>query len=63
MNIICGEDFNKKKLNLLYRRSYFSENKGKKSDIFGQKGLLVLIRTESEEVIGVYISTTLEAGY
>ena len=45
INFICSEDFNKKKFNLIYRRSSTEKNLGKNADLRERNNLLILIKT------------------
>ena len=56
---ICGEDFKKKNLHLIYRRSQMNPPKGRNFDIREKGPLLILIKTSTEQNIGGYITTTI----
>jgi hypothetical protein len=54
---MLANDFNKKSLSLIYRRSQKLPPKGSKLDIRNRKSLLILIHTEYGKRIGGYLSS------
>ena len=62
-NFLTGEGFDKKKLDILYRRTTNpKENHGDVSEIFGRKSLLVLLCTRMGQMIGGFTSVELKKG-
>ena len=62
-NFLTDEGFDKKKLDLLYRRTINpKENHGDVHEIFGRNSLLVLLCTRMGQIIGGFTSAALKKG-
>ena len=59
VGLICGEDFNRKILTLIYRRAANITSFGQDADLRNKNNLLILIHTATGQNIGGYISVSL----
>lgn len=59
VGFISGDDFNRKILTLIYRRSNSHPSKGQDGDLRNKENLLILISTATGQHIGGYISARL----
>lgn len=59
VTFISGEDFKKKRLNLIYRRSTLKTSRGSNTEIREKGELLILIKTAGDQNIGGYITTSI----
>lgn len=60
---LTGEGFDKKKLELLFRRTLNpKESRGDPTDIYGKTSLLVLLCTRMNQMIGGFTSVELQKG-
>ena len=59
VGFICGEDFNRKVLTCIYRRSGNHSPIGQDYDLRNRSSLLILIHTATGQNIGGYISVSL----
>lgn len=59
VGFICGDDFNRKLLHLIYRRSKSHPPVGQDNDLRNRNNLLILINTVTGQNVGGYISVSL----
>lgn len=59
VGFICGNDFNRKLLTLLYRRSTTLPPRGQDCDLRDRNNLLVLIQTVTGQNVGGFVSVTI----
>lgn len=58
-NFLTTDGFQKKKLDLIFRRTANNENCGQSDDLRNKNSLLVLMSTKLGQIIGGFISITI----